>query len=170
MSDVTLSAIVAMAKNRVIGINNSLPWYLPNDLKYFKAVTMGKPVIMGRKTYESIGRPLPGRPNIVISTNPNYSAEGVTVVSSVAEAKALANDLVAINGGDEAMVIGGEQIYKLFMDSLDRMYITEVMAEVEGDAWFPMFNEEEWMEASCEVFNAEGPNPYDYQIRVLNRR
>lgn len=169
MAKITLSAIVAMAQNRVIGINNGLPWYLPNDLKYFKATTMGKPVIMGRKTYESIGKPLPGRPNIVITTNPDYSAEGVTVVTSVEAAREVAESLLAINGGDEAMVIGGEQIYRLFMDSLDRMYLTEVLAEVEGDAWFPEFDESEWQTASCDQFKAEGPNPYDYQIRVINR-
>lgn len=170
MRDFTLSAIVAMAQNRVIGINNSLPWYLPNDLKYFKAVTMGKPVIMGRKTFESIGRPLPGRPNIVISTNPAYQAEGIQVVTSVEAARELARHLVAINGGSEAMVIGGEQIYRLFMDSLDRLYLTEVMASVEGDAWFPEFDESAWEESSTQDYQAEGPNPYDYRMRVLERR
>ncbi|MEY3018534.1 MAG: hypothetical protein RL336_1669 [Pseudomonadota bacterium] len=170
MSDFTLSAIVAMAQNRVIGINNSLPWYLPNDLKYFKAVTMGKPVIMGRKTFESIGKPLPGRPNIVISTNPDYSAEGVSVVASVEAARELARNIVAINGGSEAMVIGGEQIYRLFMGSLDRLYLTEVMAEVHGDAWFPEFDETQWLESSCHEYPAEGPNPYDYRIRILDKK
>lgn len=170
MSDFTLSAIVAMAQNRVIGINNSLPWYLPNDLKYFKAVTMGKPVIMGRKTFESIGKPLPGRPNIVISSNPDYSAEGVSVVTSVEAARELARNIVAINGGSEAMVIGGEQIYRLFMDSLDRLYLTEVMAEVHGDAWFPAFDESQWVESSCHDYAAEGPNPYDYRMRILDKK
>lgn len=170
MRDFTLSAIVAMAQNRVIGINNSLPWYLPNDLKYFKAVTMGKPVIMGRKTFESIGKPLPGRPNIVISTNPDYSAEGISVVTSVAAARELAGNILAIDGGSEAMVIGGEQIYRLFMDSLDRLYLTEVMAEVDGDAWFPEFDEAQWSESSCHKYEAEGPNPYDYQIRILDHK
>jgi dihydrofolate reductase len=170
MRDFTLSAIVAMAQNRVIGINNSLPWYLPNDLKYFKSVTLGKPVIMGRKTFESIGRPLPGRPNIVISTNPDYKADGVSVVSSVEAARQMARDLLAVNGGSEAMIIGGEQIYRLFMETIDRLYLTEVMAEVEGDAWFPAFDEKAWQEVACEAFNAEDPNPYDYRFRVLERK
>ncbi|MEY2997953.1 MAG: hypothetical protein RIQ82_1334 [Bacteroidota bacterium] len=170
MANFTLSAIVAMAQNRVIGINNSLPWHLPNDLKYFKAVTMGKPVIMGRKTFESIGRPLPGRPNIVISTNPSYSADGITVVDSVEKAAQLAEQLTLINGGNEAMVIGGEQIYRLFLPALNKLYITEVMANVNGDAWFPEFVENEWQEVFCQRHNAEGPNPYDYQIRVLEKQ
>ncbi len=170
MKPITLSAIVAMATNRVIGINNSLPWYLPNDLKYFKAVTMGKPVIMGRKTFESIGRPLPGRPNIVVTTNPEYSAEGVTVVTSVEKAREIAEGLVHINGGSEAMIIGGEQIYRLFMPQLNRLYLTEVLANVDGDAWFPDFEEKDWLEESCESYEAEDPNPYSYRIRVLNRK
>lgn len=170
MANFTLSAIVAMAQNRVIGINNSLPWHLPNDLKYFKAVTMGKPVIMGRKTFESIGRPLPGRPNIVISTNPAYRAEGITVVDSVEKAKQLAEHLTEINGGSEAMVIGGEQIYRLFLPVLNKLYITEVQADVEGDAWFPDFDDTAWREISCDKFAAEGPNPFDYQIRVLEKK
>ncbi|HSG60388.1 MAG TPA: dihydrofolate reductase, partial [Pseudomonadales bacterium] len=128
------------------------------------------PIIMGRKTYESIGRPLPGRPNIVISTNPAYQAEGIHVVTSVEAARHLARDLLAINGGDEAMIIGGEQIYRLFMETIDRLYLTEVMAEVEGDAWFPAFDEQAWREVSCEAFEAEAPNPYDYRFRVLERR
>jgi len=170
MEKFTLSAIVAMAQNRVIGINNSLPWYLPNDLKYFKAVTMGKPVIMGRKTYESIGRPLPGRPNIVVTTNAEYQADGVTVVTDIEKAREVAEGLTLINGGHEAMVIGGEQIYRLFLPQLDRLYLTEVMAEVEGDAWFPEFDENQWSEVSCQSYQAEGPNPYDYQMRVLDRQ
>lgn len=170
MQDFTLSAIVALAQNRVIGINNRLPWYLPNDLKYFKAVTMGKPVIMGRKTFESIGKPLPGRPNIVISTNPNYTAEGVTIVDTVERATDVAKGICLINGGNEAMVIGGEQIYRLFLPQLNRLYLTEVLADVDGDAWFPDIDESAWREDFCEQYNAEGPNPYDYRIRTLNRK
>ena len=106
------SMIVAMAENRVIGINNNLPWYLPNDLKYFKQVTMGKPILMGRKTYESIGKPLPGRTNIVITRNESWTAEGVKPVNSLEQAFSLAESIIEIDGQDEVMIIGGDQIYQ----------------------------------------------------------
>ncbi|KZZ39583.1 dihydrofolate reductase, partial [Oleiphilus sp. HI0117] len=106
------SMIVAMAENRVIGINNKLPWYLPNDLKYFKQVTMGKPILMGRKTYESIGKPLPGRCNIVITRNESWSAEGVKVVHSLEQAFDLGESVCDIDGQSEVMIIGGDQIYQ----------------------------------------------------------
>ena len=164
-----VSLIVAQAQNRVIGRNNALPWYLPNDLKYFKKVTLGKPIIMGRKTYESIGRPLPGRPNIVISRQQDYAPEGISVVPNLEEAISLAESLVEINGGDEVMVIGGAQIYALALPQADRLYITQVHAEVEGDAHFPEFNLEQWQELGREDFSAQEPNPYDYSFIVYER-
>jgi len=162
--------IVAMAQNRVIGRNNSLPWYLPNDLKYFKQVTMGKPILMGRKTFESIGKPLPGRTNIVMTRNQNWSAEGVKVVSSLDAAVALAQAIAEIDGQDELMIIGGDQIYQSALSSVDRIYLTEVHAEVEGDAYFPVFDRDGWDIVVCKDFVAEGANPYDYSFVVLDRK
>lgn len=164
-----LSMIVAVAQNRVIGRNNALPWYLPNDLKYFKQTTMGKPVIMGRKTYESIGKPLPGRTNIVITRQSDYHPEGVKVVGSVAEARDLAESVCLIDGQEEAMIMGGAEIYTLALPDCDRLYLTEVHAEVEGDAWFPEYDKSEWQEVAREDFAAEGPNPYNYSFVVYDR-
>jgi len=163
------SMIVAMAENRVIGINNNLPWYLPNDLKYFKQVTMGKPILMGRKTFESIGKPLPGRANIVITRNKEWAADGIKIVHSLESAYQLAESIVEIDGQDEVMVIGGDQIYQSSLPSIDRIYLTKVHAEVKGDAWFPELDWSEWKEVAREDFSAEGPNPYDYSFIVLDR-
>lgn len=164
-----LSMIVAQAQNRVIGRQNKLPWYLPGDLKYFKQVTMGKPVIMGRKTYESIGKPLPGRLNIVITRDPAYQLEGAKVVHSLAEAIELSESQAFIDGVEEAMVIGGEQIYAQALSLAERLYVTQVHAEVEGDAFFPELEQSDWAELGRDDFKAEGPNPYDYSFVVYQR-
>lgn len=164
------SMIVAMAQNRVIGRNNKLPWYLPNDLKYFKQVTMGLPIVMGRKTYESIGRPLPGRTNIVVTRNTNWSADGVKSVNSLECAFELAESIAEIDGRDEVMIIGGDQIYQSALPLVDRIYLTEVHADVAGDAYFPAFERDEWAVVGCEDFVAEDPNPYDYSFVVLDRK
>ena len=137
-----LSLIVAMAENRVIGRNNDLPWKIPEDLKHFKALTMGKPIIMGRKTFESIGRPLPGRTNIVITRNDDWDAEGVNIVDTVEAAI----DEAAEEGAEEAMIIGGAAIYEQTLDLADRIYLTEVMDEFEGDTFFPDLDEGQWGE------------------------
>lgn len=165
-----LAIIVAQAKNRVIGVNNKLPWHLPEDLRYFKQVTMGKPIIMGRKTFESIGRPLPGRTNIVISRQPDYAPKNVKVVASLETAIELAEDIALIDGADEAMVIGGEQIYTQALARAERLYLTEVDAEIDGDAWFPAFERGQWHEIGREDFAAQDNNPYDYSFIVLDRR
>ncbi|UZE95535.1 dihydrofolate reductase [Alkalimarinus alittae] len=164
------SIIVAMAENRVIGRNNKLPWYLPNDLKYFKSVTMGKPIIMGRKTFESIGKPLPGRLNLVITRNTAWQHDGVTVVHTFEEAFAKAEATALINGVDEVMIIGGDQIYQSSLDLVDRIYLTKVHAEVEGDAWFTEVDWPQWEETAREDFKAEGSNPYDYSFIVYERK
>lgn len=126
-----VSLIVAMARNRVIGIGGRLPWHFSEDLKYFKRLTMSKPIIMGRKTFESIGKPLPGRVNIVVTRNQNYAAEGVTVVGSLQSAIAHVADF------EEVFVIGGEEIFKLALPAAHRVYLTVIDAEFEGDTFFP---------------------------------
>ena len=164
-----LAVIVAVADNGVIGRNNALPWRIPADLQYFKRTTLGKPVIMGRKTFESIGRPLPGRANIVITRNAGYGADGVRVVGSLQDALALARDIALIDGVGEAVVIGGSEIYRLAVPVADRLYVTEVHAEVEGDAMMPAVDWTQWREVSRERHAAEDPNPYDYSFVVYER-
>lgn len=135
-----LSIIVAMDAKRVIGHENRLPWHLPADLKHFRQITMGKPILMGRKTWESIGRPLPGRTSIVITRDSNYTAEGCNVVHSIGEALAVAQ------GHDEVMVIGGEQLYRQVLLDADTLYLTLVEGDFPGDAFFPELNQSEWRE------------------------
>ena len=147
--------IVAMAKNQTIGINNTLPWHLPNDLKYFKNVTMAKPIVMGRKTYESIGRPLPGRTNIVITRQSDYQAEGIVVVNSLQQALDKAEEINVIAGHEEVMVIGGAEIYQQALLQADRLYITHVHSEVEGDAFFPDVSWSDWQEFKREDHAAD---------------
>ncbi len=165
----TLSIIVAAARNGVIGRNNALPWHLPGDLRYFKRVTMGKPIVMGRKTFESIGRPLPGRTNVIISRDPQFAAEGVKVAGSLDQALALARDIALIDGVEELVVIGGEQIYREALPRTQRLYLTEVHADVEGDARLPDIRRKDWREISRERHRATDSNPYDYSFIVLER-
>jgi len=159
-----------MAQNRVIGINNQLPWYLPEDLKYFKRVTMGKPIIMGRKTHESIGKPLPGRTNIVVTRQPDLQFEGCKTVPSLDEALSLSEQISLIDGSDEVVIIGGAELYTQALPSVDRLYLTDVHAEVEGDAFFPVIDSDEWQEMGREDYQSEGANPYDYSFRILERK
>ena len=166
---IRLAVIVAAAENGVIGRNNALPWHLPDDLRYFKRRTLGKPIVMGRKTYESIGRPLPGRTNIVITRNPGFVAAGVKVVSSLDEALRLAGDIAVIDGAEELVVIGGAEIYREAMPQADRLYLTEVHAVIEGDAVLPEIDWAQWREVGRERHAAEDPNPYDYSFVVYER-
>jgi dihydrofolate reductase len=139
-----VSLIAALAKNRVIGARGTLPWRLPEDLKRFKALTMGHPIIMGRKTFESIGRPLPGRQNIVVTRNAGFAAAGCTVVKSPEAA------LAACDGAEEAFIIGGAELYRAFLDTADRMLLTEIEQAVAGDAYFPEFDSSQWRETARE--------------------
>ena len=166
---VALAVIVAVADNGVIGRNNSLPWHLPEDLRYFKRVTLGKPVVMGRKTFESIGRPLPGRANIVITRSHGWSVDGASVVNSLDEALRLAADIAALDGTDELMVIGGAEIYTNAIPLAQRLYLTQVHADVEGDARLPEIDWSRWREVSRERFAASEDNPYDYSFVVFER-
>jgi len=163
-----LSLIVATSQNNVIGRDNQLPWHLPEDLAYFKSVTMGKPLLMGRKTFESIGRPLPGRTNIVITRDPNWSYEGVKVAGNLKAAIALAESESVNKDSDEVMVIGGEQIYKLCLPYAARLYITQVEAFVEGDAFFPDFDANDWDQVSEKV--PEKVQNYPYRFLTLERK
>ena len=142
--------IVARADNGVIGVDNQLPWHLPCDLKYFKQVTMGKPVVMGRKTFESIGRPLPGRTNVVITRNAIWSAPGTRVVGSLADALMLATAQADLDGADEVMLIGGATLYREAIDQVDRMYVTQVHASPYGDAFFEAPDQEKFTRTTVE--------------------
>lgn len=164
-----LALIWAMSQNRTIGRNNALPWYLPEDLKYFKRVTMGKPIIMGRKTWDSIGRPLPGRTNIVITRDKNFTLDSVRVVHSLDAAIKIAESVCLIDGAEEVIVIGGAEIYRLALEKADRLYMTQVHADVDGDACFPEFDLAQWQELAREDYSASGSNPYDYSFIVLEK-
>lgn len=155
-----ISLIVVHDENRVIGYDNNMPWHLPGDLNYFKQQTMGKPIIMGRKTFESIGRPLPGRKNIVISRNPFYCAEGVLVVPSLQEALTLAGDV------PEIMVIGGEQIFRLALPLAERLYITKIHHTFEGDTYFPEYEGFQVVSEQPPIATNEG---YTFQYVILER-
>ncbi len=167
---IRLSMMVAKASNNVIGRNNKLPWYLPNDLKYFKQVTFGKPVIMGRKTWESLKGPLPGRTNIVITRQPDYRAEGAKVVATVEDAITMAENVAFIEGQEEAVIMGGAEIYALALPQTERLYLTEVHADVEGDTFFPEYATAEWQESGRDDLAAQSPHPADYTLGVSERR
>lgn len=167
--EVGLSLVVAMAQNNVIGRNNTLPWRLPKDLKYFKNLTMGYPIVMGRKTYDSIGRPLPGRTNIVVSAQPDWAQDGVTKVSSLAEALALARSIAKQSQLNEIMLIGGASLYGQSLAFASKLYVTEVKSDVEGDALFPEFDKSEWSECKREDCESDDDNPYDYAFVVYKR-
>lgn len=165
-----LALIAAVAENGCIGIDNKLPWYLPEDLKYFKAVTSGKPVIMGRSTFDSLGRPLPNRTNIVITRNRDYTApEGVRVVHSLDEAIKVAEAVAHIAGNDEIIVIGGAQIYTEALPHIDRMYLTEVKKSVPGDAFFPEWDASGWQQLSRDAQHYE-PAALDYYFVIYERK
>lgn len=144
MSGIIKTIVVAIARNGVIGREGGLPWRLSTDLKRFKALTLGKPVVMGRKTFESIGRPLPGRPNVVVTRNKDFAAEGVSVASSLAEAIDMASALAVADGSDEICIIGGGDIYRQALDEVDQLQVTHVEADVEGDAFFPAIDPATW--------------------------
>lgn len=159
-----LSLIVAAASNNIIGSDGGLPWHLPDDLGHFKRLTTGKPVIMGRRTFESIGRPLHGRRNIVMTRQADYAAKGCEVVSSVNEA------LELVHGADEAMIIGGAQVYRDFLPHADRIYLTRVQADVEGDTHFPEIDESAWRLVTSQHHGADDKHAYAFDLLVFERR
>lgn len=158
-----ISLIAAMDNNRLIGVKNGLPWHLPADFKHFKAVTMGKPVVMGRKTFESIGKPLPGRINIVISRS-GFEADGVIAVDSIEAAIAEVYDL------EEIMIIGGASFYQQMISKAQRMHLTYVDTECEGDAWFPEFDLNDWDIVSESSHSADEKNNFDFRIVEYTRK
>lgn len=158
-----LTIVAALARNRAIGIAGRMPWHLPGELRHFKALTMGRPIIMGRKTHESIGRALPGRRNIVVSRDAAYRADGCEVAGSLDEALALAGD-------GEAMLIGGGELYRLGLPRAARMVLTLVDLEPEADTWFPAWDEAEWEEVSRRSHPADADNPVAFTVVDLRRR
>lgn len=161
-----VSTIVATAKNNVIGKDNDIPWYLPADLKYFKKTTLNHHIIMGRNCFESIGRPLPKRTNVVVTRNPFFIATGCTIAHSIEEALAIAKN----NGESEAFIIGGGKIYEQSADIWDKIYLTEVDLEVEGDVFFPTIDFDEWQEVFCEAHSKDEKNPMDYSFKIFERK
>lgn len=162
-----VSFVVAMSRSKLIGREGGLPWRLSRDLKHFRQLTWGKPIIMGRKTHESLGRPLPGRTNIVLTHQADYQAEGCLVVHSVDEAL----DQARSTGTDEAMIIGGAEVYREFLTRCDAIYLTLVEGEFEGDVFFPLdpLNSPDWRIAREERWPADEANPHDARYLVLER-
>jgi dihydrofolate reductase len=160
-----ISFIVAMDTKSAIGKNNELPWHLPADLAFFKKVTMGNPIVMGRKTFESIGKALPGRENVVVTRDRHYKAEDCTIIHSVDKISEIES-----NSNEEVFVIGGAEIFKETFPIADRLYITLIEEEFDGDTFFPPFNHEEWELKSREKGPKDDKNPYDYYFLTYDRK
>ncbi|MBK9160989.1 MAG: dihydrofolate reductase [Nitrosomonadales bacterium] len=158
-----ISILVAMARNRIIGVNNTLPWRCPEDLKHFKTLTMGHHMIMGRKTFDSIGKPLPGRTTVVVTRNADLAIEGCLMAHSLEHA------ITACAGDEEIFIVGGAQLYAQALPLADTLYITEIQQDVAGDAWFPAFDRSEWRETSRETRRQETPEPLEYHFATYRR-
>lgn len=161
-----ISLIVAKAENNVIGVNNKLPWHLKDDLQNFKKLTTGHHILMGRKTFESIGKALPGRMSLVVSTEPKANQESVLWFNSIFRAIKQAER----NGETELFIIGGEKIYKYALSLVDRIYLTEVKGEVKGDVYFPQLSLKNWKKVSEQEFTKNADNDHDYVIQILDRK
>lgn len=164
-----VALVVAVAENGVIGKDGKLPWHISSDLKFFRAITMNKPIVMGRKTYDSIGKPLDGRDNIVVTRNAAFQAEGVFVAGDVEQAMELARNKARERGANEISVIGGAQIYAATLPFADIIYLTEVHDEPDGDAFFPEIDKDTWREVSRERREAGEQDSADYSFVVLER-
>lgn len=156
----TISIIVAMTENRVIGQSGQLPWHLPADLKHFKMMTMGKPIVMGRKTFDSIGKPLPNRINMVLTTSHDFKAEGVKIFHSIDDILNITHEF------KEWMIIGGAEIYRLFLPYTSKLYITRVHAEIKGDTYFPDIDFKQWTLKDSQFFNADEKNLLDFSFET----
>ncbi|HMK27635.1 MAG TPA: dihydrofolate reductase [Chitinophagaceae bacterium] len=161
----TISFVVAAATNNAIGKDGKLPWHLPNDMKHFKNITWGMPIVMGRKTFESLGRALPGRKNIVITRQPGWKTEGAIAVKNIDDALFVARETDA----KEIMVIGGGEIYKTLFDKAHRIYLTRVEVEPEADTFFPALHPEKWQLMSQQDHEADEKNAYNYSFQVWER-
>ena len=162
-----VAVVVAVADNGVIGRGNALPWDLPDDLQHFKRTTLGRPIIMGRKTYESIGRPLPGRLNIILTRDTNWRAEGVTTACSMPDAIDIAESQALVDGADSVMVIGGAEIYRQAMPIASRAFVTRVHGNVSGDAYFDLSLLDSWCEVSTTFVTAGERNSHDFSVIEL---
>ncbi len=160
-----ISIIVAIGNNRVIGIKNALPWNLPADMEHFRQLTTGKPLIMGQKTFESIGKALPGRINIILTLDNNFKASGCLIAHSIEEALQIAEEK-----GDEVMICGGVSVYKQFLPLANRMYLTLIDGNFNGDAYFPEFNWQDWNETERVDNNSDKDNPYSYSFVTLQKK
>lgn len=169
-TDPKLVAVVARSRNNVIGLDNGLPWRLPTDLKRYKALTLGKPMIMGRRTWDSIGRPLPGRESVVVTRTPGFHAPGAHVAASPAESLAIARRLAALMGTDEIIVAGGADIYRALLERIDRIELTEVDAETAGDAHFPALDPADWREIARETPDRGPRDEAGFTYVTLERR
>ena len=163
-----VSLIWAMSRNRVIGRNNRLPWKLPRDSAFFRTITMGKPVIMGRRTFESVGRPLPGRTNIVL-TRSGFAHDSARIVPDLDAALEMAESQCLIDGIEECFVVGGANIYALALPRADRLYETLIDADIEGDTYFPPYDASEFTQVAKEDFDADEEHAFPFSIRVLDR-
>lgn len=160
-----ISLIVAMSSNRVIGRDNKMPWHLSADLKRFRAITMNSPILMGRKTFESIGKPLDGRTNLILSKNKKYQPEGCLVFDSLQEALEKAKNI-----GDELFIIGGAMLYEMTLPVAQRLYLTDIQAEFDGDTFFPEFNLNDWNKIACEQINHDEKVPFSYRFLTLEKK
>ena len=164
MSDTRISIISAMASNRAIGIRNTLPWQLPEDLKHFKALTMGHHIVMGRKTYDSIGKPLPGRDTVIVTRNADYAVPGCLAVNSLDAA------LTVSHGDAEVFFVGGAELYRQALPIAHRIYLTEIQRVFDGDAFFPEFDKSQWVETAREKHRTDGPNGFEYHFVIYDRK
>ncbi len=170
MTRIKLSAMLALSQNRVIGVNNGLPWRLSNDLKWFKKTTMGKPLIMGRKTYRSLPGLLPGRPHIVVTRDTGFAADEVIIAHDLDAALIKAEAAAREIGADEMVIIGGADIFGQSLDRLDRLYLTEVHTVVDGDTFLPEFNTADWIEKSREFHEKSEKDMFDHSFITLDRK
>jgi len=166
---IPLAMIAALAENRVIGLDNKMPWHLPADLRHFKAMTLGKPIIMGRKTWDSLGRPLPGRLNLVVTRQADLQLEGAEIFGSLEAALQRAGQWAGEQQVDEVMLIGGAQLYEQALPLAQRLYLTRIAANPEGDAFFPEFDEADWQRIDCQPQPAMGEAPA-HSFEIWHRR
>ena len=167
VADRSVALIVACARNRVIGLGGAMPWHVPGDLKTFRRLTMGRPIIMGRKTFQSIGRALDGRTNIVVTRDPDFEADGIELAASLPEALVIARNAPSVDNC--TMVIGGGEVYRSALSIADTIYMTQIEADPEGDTWFPPLDQSIWAETSRDMIDADPRDQYAAKLIVYDR-